>query len=59
MPDIQEGIDRMRKAVKDNPVNTQETVHYELDQIILEFLPKEIKDEYIKIEDEVGGFWYS
>ena len=47
-------LKKIRKKYKDDP----EVMHIEADDIIREFLPHEIREEYERLENEVG-FWYS
>ena len=50
-------IEQMREICK-NYSGDNEVIHSKLDDFVIEFLPKEIKDEYNRIRDDVG-FWYA
>lgn len=51
-------IKKMRDIQKKFPED-KDILHAWLDDYMLELLPEAIRDEYNKIKEEVGGFWYS
>jgi hypothetical protein len=58
---IEEGIKKMREAEEKMDAVSyydEEYLHYEIDDIIIEFLPPEIKREYDRIRNKYS-FWYA
>lgn len=37
----------------------QEQMHIEFDNILLECVHPEVKEEYLRLKEIVGGFWYA
>ena len=56
--EIQEKLEKMDKIYRDYG-GDKETLHGELDDLLLECVPVEIKAMYEKIQEQVNGFWYA
>lgn len=54
--EISEGVKRLNALIGNTDY---ETVHCDADNIILEFLPKEIREEYDKVVDQARWWAYA
>jgi hypothetical protein len=58
MTDIVEGINRLKQIQKEYS-DDLEVMHIQIDKILVEFVPDDIRETYLQIKKEEGGFWYA
>jgi len=55
---IDDGVNRLYQIQKEQ-TDDLEVMHIYIDEVLVEFVPPEIREAYLKIKEEEGGFWYA